>query len=171
VKKLGWIFVLALGVLLIACDRAVLPYVPAEEEPPPSSRPVRIPGLENPTPRGRRVAPAPAGSFIRGTVRLGPGIAAPGEGALFVIARSQGGGPPLAVKRLPLGPFPLSFEIGQQDVMMQDTALLGPVLLSAKIDRDGNPMTSSPADLTAQASQPVEPGGMGAELVLQHTGG
>jgi hypothetical protein len=171
VKKLGCISVLSLAVLLIACDRAVLPYVPAEEEPPPPSRPVRIPGLENPTPRARRVAPASTGRSIRGTVRLGPGIAAPGEGALFVIARSQGGGAPLAVKRLPLGPFPVSFEIGQQDVMMQDTAFRGPILLSAKIDRDGNPMTSSPADLTAQTSQPVEPGGKGAELVLQPTGG
>lgn len=170
-KKLGWTCALAVAVLLTACDRQLEPYIPLEEEPPPPSRPVRIPGLENPTPRGRRVAPGSAGSSIHGTVRLGPGIAAPGEGALFVIARSQGGATPLAVKRLPPGPFPLSFEIGQQDVMMPDAAFRGPMLLSAKLDRDGNPMTSSPADLMGQLPQPVEPGGTGAELVLQRTGG
>ena len=88
-KRLGWIFLLAVGVLLTACDRAVLPYVPAEEEPPPPSRPVRIPGLENPAPRARRPAPVPAGRSIRGTLRLDPGVAAPGTGVLFVIALTK----------------------------------------------------------------------------------
>jgi len=166
---------LALG----ACDRNLEPYVDAKDEPPPPERPVRVPGLENPVPRaampmGRDAgagAPAaadvPSGAPIRGRVVTGPGVAAGGEGVLFVIARSQPAGPPLAVKRLPIGPFPLEFEIGPEDVMIQGLPFAGPITLTARIDRDGNPMTREPGDATATAAAPVEPGTSGVELRLE----
>ena len=42
------------------------------------------------------------------------------KGVLFVIARrsEQGGGPPVAVKRIPNPTFPISFEMGKSDMMM-----------------------------------------------------
>lgn len=63
-----------------------------------------------------------------------------GEGALFVLARHPGEqGPPLAVKRLPLGPWPLSVELSPQDSMMPGRELRtgDEVQVVARISRTG----------------------------------
>ena len=109
-------------------------------------------------PRVRRGARPASGAPISGRVVAGEGVAAGGEGVLFVIARSGGGGPPLAVKRLPIGPFPLEFEIGPADVMMAGRPFSGPITLTARIDRDGNPLTRDAGDAAAVLPAPVEPG-------------
>ena len=70
------------------------------------------------------------------------------------------------MKRLPIGPFPLEFEIGPEDVMIQGLPFAGPITLSARIDRDGNAMTRDPGGATATAG-PVEPGAEGVELRLR----
>lgn len=158
-------------IALSGCDRRVAPYVAPQDEPASPERAVRIPGLDTPTPRSReplrglRDVQTPPDS-LRGTIRLAPGLAGPGEGTLFLIARGPGQGPPLAVKRLPVRRFPLPFEIGSADVMIPGRAFRGPIQLSARIDRDGNPMTRGPDDLTAAIATPLEPGASGIELVL-----
>lgn len=168
---------LALCALCLACDRRLDPYVPPEQEPARSERPVRIPGLELPAPSAadpnaalagamRGTAAQAVGDSIRGTLRLAPGVAGPGEGVLFVIARAPSGGPPLAVKRLELGSFPMDFEIGAADAMLPGRPLEGEVQLSARIDRDGNPMTRSPEDLVAEIQGSVRVGAGAVELVL-----
>ena len=130
-------FACSFGLLLaLACDRRLEPYVEPADEPAPLERPVHVPGLENPAPRARMPmgppeAPAASasadGAPIRGRVVAGEGVEAGGEGVLFVIARSSGGGPPLAVKRLSVGPFPIEFEIGPADVMMRGRPFSGPI--------------------------------------------
>jgi hypothetical protein len=85
---------------------------------------------------------------------------------LFVIARPQAGGPPLAVKRLPAGPFPLAFEIGAEDAMLAGRPFAGPILLSARIDSDGDPLTRGAGDLAALSESPLEPGASAVDLVL-----
>ncbi len=139
-----------------------------------------VPGLENPAPRAQMpmgprgegapmsagAPPAAGGEPITGRVTVGEGVAAGGEGVLFVIARSAGGGPPLAVKRLPIGPFPLAFEIGPADVMIAGRAFAGPIALSARIDRDGNPLTRDPGDAIATLPSAIEPGASDVELRL-----
>jgi hypothetical protein len=162
----------ALALAIGACDRRMEPYVPPEEEPPRLERPLRVPGFETPTPSAAVAGRAPADSAgaIRGVLRLGGGPTPPDDSVLFVIARPAGGGPPLAVKRLPPGPFPLEFEIGPGDAMLAGQPFVGPLLLSARVDGDGDPLTRSPTDLAAQASAPLEPGARGVELVLQPPG-
>ena len=162
------ILALSLG-LGTGCDRRLEPFVPADQEPPPPERPVRIPGLEKARPRNQ-VAPlgAPAaGQEISGTVVLGSGAPGGESGVLFVIARSGAGGPPLAVKRLPPGPFPVSFRIGPSDVMIQGREFAGPVTLSARLDRDGNPLTRGRDDLSGSVPTPVAPGSNGVSIVLE----
>lgn len=139
---------------------------------------MRVPGLENPVPRaqmpmgprdsgaGDAATADPGGAPISGRVVAGEGVASGGEGVLFVIARSAGGGPPLAVKRLPIGPFPLAFEIGPADVMIAGRPFSGPITLSARIDRDGNPLTRDATDAAAVLPAPVEPGARDVELTL-----
>ena len=171
VKKLGRLLLLVSALLWTGCDRRAEPYIPPEQEPPPPSQPVRIPGLESQAPRERQLSLATSGSSIQGTLRLGPGVQAGGGGVLFVIARPPGGGPPLAVKRLPVGPFPQAFQVGPADVMLKGRPFKGPILLSARIDRDGDPLTHEPDDLVGEAAAPLEPGAKGAELVLRRSGG
>ena len=160
------------ALLLGGCDRRLEPWVDVADEPPRSEKPVRIPGLAQPVPD-----PLPAGAerggsedSIRGTLRVDSGATIPEGAVLFVIARSQAGGPPLAVKRLPAGPFPLSFEIGAQDVMIAGRPFAGPILLSARVDVDGDPLTRSAGDLAALSELPLEPGARLVGLVLAPSG-
>jgi hypothetical protein len=162
---------LALLCLLVplgaACDRRLEPWVDAADEPPRSERPVRIPGLGAPAPEPLpELAAAGGGGSIRGTLRLASGAAIPAGSVLFVIARSQAGGPPLAVKRLPAGPFPLDFEIGPRDAMIAGRPFAGQILLSARIDADGDPLTRGTGELAAVLESPLEPGAHSVDLML-----
>ena len=163
----------SLGLCALGCDRRLEPWVDAKDEPARSQRPVRIPGLGQPVPDALPAAPArgtASGGEIRGTLRVADGAEVPSGAVLFVIARAQGGGPPLAVKRLPAGPFPQSFAIGPQDAMIAGRPFAGPILLSARIDTDGDPLTRAPGDLAAQAESPLEPGADSVDLVLAPSG-
>jgi tetratricopeptide (TPR) repeat protein len=74
----------------------------------------------------------------------------PGTAVIFVIARPTGSsaGPPAAVKRLPLGSFPITVELSASDSMMGQP--LPPRMhIEARIDSDGDPMTHDPKDPTA----------------------
>jgi hypothetical protein len=169
-------------VSLSACDRRREPFVPADQEPPRIDHPIRVPGLESQLPRasmplgaaasdeptGQRTGVASDGAPIRGTVTAGDGVTARGDGVLFVIARNAGAaGPPLAVKRLAVGPFPLAFEIGPDDEMIKGRPFIGPISLVARVDRDGNPMTRDPADPSAELAEPVQPGASDVVLKLE----
>ena len=165
------------ALLVAACDRRVEPYVDPKDEPPPLAHPVRVPGLETPAPRaamplgppeeGARTGAASPGSGdpIRGTITLEGGEA--GGAVLFLIARMPDApGPPLAVKRLPVGPFPLEFEIGPEDEMIKGRPWVGPIALTARVDKDGDPLTRDPDDYAAELASPVDPGASGVELRL-----
>ncbi|MCZ6463774.1 MAG: hypothetical protein O7A09_05510 [Proteobacteria bacterium] len=172
-----WVIMRAAAVLLglslgAGCDRRVEPFVPADQEPPPSERPVRIPGLEKARPRAQ-LAPGvlDAGAEISGSIALASGAAGAGSGVLFVIVRSGAAGPPLAVKRLAPGPFPIAFRIGPSDVMIQGREFSGSVTLTARLDRDGNPLTRGPDDLYGSAAGPVAPGSTGISILLEARAG
>lgn len=168
---------LFLLVALCACDRRLEPWVPPEEEPPAPERAVRIPGLGQPPARvatldpgeraGLPLAPDASSELaITGELRLAPGRTPPSGGVLFLIARAASAGPPLAVKRLPTGPFPMSFRLGPEDVMIPGQPFAGPLQLVARIDADGDPLTRGAEDWTAQRPVAVRPGQRGVDLVL-----
>ncbi len=89
---------------------------------------------------------------VTGTVALDPAFEGkiPGSGILFIFARPQGQrrGPPLAVKRIRDIKFPYTFEIGQEDTMMEGALFEGNVTLTARLDGDGVAGASS-GDLEA----------------------
>lgn len=161
----------------LACDRRVREWIPAEQEPPPPERPVRIPGLASPVPRAA-LAPAPDrapdaatnaapdAEPIRGRIEVASGTELPSNGVLFIIARAPAGGPPLAVQRLADVRFPLDFAIGPDDAMIEGRPFAGPMLLSARLDSDGDPLTSGPGDPQAAAADTLEPGASGVTLKL-----
>jgi hypothetical protein len=167
---------------LAACDRHIEPFDPSEEPREPDLSRIFPAGaegqgvqagapLELPPPPAMRGAPALAaesGAPIRGTLSLAPELEGelPSGAVLFLIARTGAGGPPLAVKRIEAPRFPLDFEIGPADRMIQSVPFAGPVRLSARLDSDGNATSRTPGDLQGAASEAVEPGATGVSIVL-----
>jgi cytochrome c-type biogenesis protein CcmH len=91
-------------------------------------------------------APAPAASAagVRVTLELDPS-AKTRSGIVFVIARNASGGPPVAVKRIVAGAFPIDVELTSADSMMGQQ-LPATFRLEARLDTDGDPMTKPPSD-------------------------
>jgi cytochrome c-type biogenesis protein CcmH len=76
---------------------------------------------------------------------------------IYLVARSADKpGPPLAVKRLTVGTWPIAFTLDGRDAMMEGTKLGGKVIVNARVDKDGDAMTKNPGDVTG-ATRPIEP--------------
>jgi cytochrome c-type biogenesis protein CcmH len=119
----------------------------------------------------RSAAPATAGQTISGTItvdaKFKPNLDP--NAALFIIARPAGGsgGPPLAVKKFDKPTFPLSYSLGQDNVMMQGMPFSGKINITARLDKDGNPTTRGPGDLTGEYKKnPAEVGTKNADVIL-----
>lgn len=93
---------------------------------------------------------------ITGQVQLAPALAAqvaPGD-TLFIFARAaQGPRMPLAILRLPVGAWPVAFQLHDSQAMSPDLKLskFGSVIVGARISRSGNAMPQ-PGDLAGQAA-------------------
>ena len=93
-------------------------------------------------------APAEAGTLaLSGTVTFEGSTDA---AAVFVSVKDPNQpGPPLAAKKLPPGPFPLSFSLTSGDIMQMGPtprAIPETVVLSITLDKDGDAMTKEPTD-------------------------
>lgn len=99
-----------------------------------------------PAPAAPAAAPA-SGPGVRVTVDLDAG-AKQRSGILFVIARNAGSGPPVAVKRIVAGTFPVEVELTSADSMMGQP-LPASFRLEARLDSDGDPLTRPPSDPSA----------------------
>lgn len=108
-----------------------------------------------PAPSGMSPAPAAVGPSVTVTLDLDPSARGK-NGVLFVMARNPMGGPPVAVKRLQVAQFPVTFTLGQADSMMGQPFPAN-FRLEARLDADGNAMTKTPNDPTAMQDG-VKPG-------------
>jgi hypothetical protein len=182
-----------LALLGAGCDRNTEPFVEGEEPRPPDLARI-FPGATSDEqsapaqPMGAADGLPPAagepaeiagggaetiGESIRGTIALSPellsGMPASGpNGSLFVIARPHGvsAGPPLAVLRISQPRFPVSFEIGPENVMIPSMRFEGEIQISARLDSDGDAMTQLPGDLSGSASSPYAPGASDVDILL-----
>ena len=181
---MGRCLALAIALACLAgCDRNVEPFDPSEEPAQPDlarifpagaeGAPVGPPSL--PPPPGRGAPPLAEGSDagsdappIRGTVSVAEGLAgrAPAGAVLFLIARTGGGGPPLAVERIADPRFPLEFSLGPEDRMIQTRPFAGELQISARLDADGNALSRQPGDLEGRAAGAASPGATGVVVVL-----
>ncbi len=181
------VVLLALVVPLVlgaaACNRNIEPYDPDETVRQPDLSRIFPEGAERAAAQegpaaaagrpGPGIPPAPAaaaaggGAAVTGTIRLAPELAdrVPSGAVLFLIARTQRPGPPLAVKRLPAPRFPFSFEIGPGDRMIQEMPFEGPLRLTARLDADGNARADA-GDLEGQSPTLLQPGDRGVEIVI-----
>jgi hypothetical protein len=71
---------------------------------------------------------------------------------IFLVARRKGEGgapgPVVAVRKLEAATFPMSFQLDSRDAMMAGTQVQGPLVLTARVDKDGDAMTKNPGDVT-----------------------
>jgi cytochrome c-type biogenesis protein CcmH len=81
-----------------------------------------------------------AGGSISGTIAISPELAGRLKGSeiMFIMARSGGGGAPVAVKRLGRFQFPLRYDLSSADQMVQGSAFSGNFEVVARIDVDGS---------------------------------
>ena len=114
--------------------------------------------LGNQRPRGRarpeepppeRAETATSGRGVSGTIRLASDLGeAVSPGAVLFIILRQGGGPPLAVKRVSQPRFPLAYSVGEEDRMIaEEGAFEGSVDIVARLDRDGVAGPPEPGDM------------------------
>jgi len=102
-------------------------------------------------PAPQPAAPTPAAApSVKVTLNLAPGKTIPPNAVIWVIARDVGvsSGPPLAVKRVPIGAFPMTVDISAADSMMGQP-LPAKMRIDARIDSHGNPMVRDPNDPAA----------------------
>jgi cytochrome c-type biogenesis protein CcmH len=108
---------------------------------------------------------------ISGKITIDPKLKAniDSNAALFIIARPAGGagGPPLAVKKIDRPTFPLDYTLSQENVMMQGMPFTGKINLTVRLDKDGNPVTRIPGDMTGDYKKnPVEVGAKNVDVVI-----
>ena len=130
-------------------------------------------GEDHPRPAAASGGPAmpegpPSADDITGTLAVAPTAqakAVPGA-TLFLFARAPGvdRGPPLWVKKLPVTSFPMEFRIGPGNAMMGG-ATPAEVVISARIDADGNAMTRSENDVEGKSAT-LKPGTTGVSITI-----
>ncbi|MGE5216281.1 MAG: cytochrome c-type biogenesis protein CcmH [Chloroflexota bacterium] len=108
---------------------------------------------------------------ISGKITIDPKLKAKLDpnAALFIIARPAGGagGPPLAVKKIDHPTFPLDYSLSQQNVMMQGMPFTGKINITVRLDKDGNPITHSPGDMSGDYKKnPADVGTKSADVVI-----
>jgi len=109
---------------------------------------------------------------IQGTVSVSVALQSkvPENGSLFIFVRAENveRGPPLAVKRIPDIRFPYEFTLGPEDIMVPGTSFEGPMVLTARIDVDGD-ARAGPGDIEGFIA--AKPGDRNVELLLNHLTG
>jgi len=115
---------------------------------------------------GGATSPQPA-PLITLTVRLGAELAARGAGAnamLFIFARAESGGPPLAVIKRPATAAPGEFTLGDGDRMIPGRSLadFGELTVVARLSASGQPV-EQPGDWYGEARTAP---GSSAEIVI-----
>jgi len=71
----------------------------------------------------------------------------------------------IAVKRFTATGFPIAFVIGPQDMMIPGGAFSGELTLTARVDKDNDPMTRKKGDVFGAADH-VKAGAKGVKVVL-----
>lgn len=135
VRPLLRVAALTAGSLLVGCGSAT--GGPGDPQPLPGN------------PKGSHFDDAATNAVIvSGTITLADGVE-PTAAAVFVSVRAKDApGPPLAAKKLPVGPFPMAFELTAADRPMATGPLPAAFAVKVTLDSDGDPMSRTPTDPT-----------------------
>jgi len=109
--------------------------------------------------------------IVEGTLDLGPEHKERDFSGytVYVIAwPSEEQGPPIAVERYDGVKFPLSYRLDESTLM--GGVFPGSdwkILVEARLDRDGDPMSKEKGDVYGITKNPVKPGGRNVDILLQ----
>jgi hypothetical protein len=174
-------FILCLVTALSGCDRNVEPFVEGEQPRQPDLSAIFPEGAERaagprgdvqlpeaPQRGGRGADPSSEAPPIRGVIRVADALAdrVDSGGVLFLIARAGSAGPPLAVQRVAQPSFPLEFALGPEHRMIQTLPFAGELVLTARLDSDGDAGSRTPGDLQGRAAGVHAPGASGVVILL-----
>jgi hypothetical protein len=132
---------------------AAAPPLPAAAPPlPAAAPPAPAPAMPAPTPTP--AAAAEPGGSITGSIVLTASTAKakPKGGTLYLVARRPSDNPSargtlIAVKKLQATTFPLPFSLTASDMPFQNGPFDGELVLTARIDQDGDPLTHEKGDV------------------------
>ncbi len=119
--------------------------------------------------RGRtRPSVSGGGGTISGTVVVAPGLSkkVAGKPVLYIIARTERPGPPLAVVRIANPKFPAKFTLSKANVMIPGMPFRGKVRITARLDKDGNAGPAQPGDIEGKTSGLVPVGSKDVVITL-----
>lgn len=93
-------------------------------------------------------------------------------GVLFVFAKKAGskagdGQMPIAVQRVVDPKFPVKFQLGAENAMVQGTLFEGPFIISARYSATGNASDKSGPEGSTPDSQKVKPGDKDLKIELK----
>jgi len=147
----------------------LLPPGPARDEVQKALVQINLSGIP-PKQTVAQSASAGAGT-VSGSVAVASNLRAKltGNEPLFIIARAaqSAGGPPLAVKKIDHPSFPVAYTLGQENVMMPGVAFAGKIVVSARLDKDGNPTTRQAGDLVGEYNKnPVAVGTQNVDILI-----
>ncbi len=144
-------------------DRAEIEKILAEI-PQAGQKPQQVAEAKSTQPTGD------SAGHISGKITIAPALKnkIDSQAVLFIIARAGAeGGPPTAVKKIEHPVFPVTYSIGPENSMMQGTPLSGKMNIFVRLDKDGNPMTHQPGDMTGEYKKnPVAVGAHDVDIVL-----
>ncbi|MDO8526974.1 MAG: hypothetical protein Q7T03_04715 [Deltaproteobacteria bacterium] len=155
------IFLMTVSVLLVGCN-SNFSTAPEKGGMPPEAMTAmesgdqpQMPSADHPPIAGGEISMAPA---LKGKVQTGS--------VLFVIAKPSAGGPPLAVKKMEVSTFPVSFALMPQDIMMKGMPMDGTLEVIARIDKDGMAGPASSGDMEGRTAKPVSMGTAGIQIKI-----
>jgi hypothetical protein len=116
--------------------------------------------------------PIDASKFLRGTIRAGKDVeSAVRVGAVLFLSAwpvdpntGEMLGSPVAVAKLDVGKLPMRFELSERDVMVQGTRFEGEVLITARVDADGEARSREPGDVEGRVRARIP--ATGIDLIL-----
>ena len=176
------VLALAAALSTLACSKrddagkpsTIPPLDPAAAPSPPPTPAMPAPGPALPAAPSppHPVAAVDPGSSITGSIVLGPGIAKlrPKTGTLYLVARRPSDNPSargtmIAVKKLPATTFPLPISLTAADMPFQNGGFEGELVLTARIDQDGDPLTYEKGDVFGKLPK-VQVGSHDVKLAL-----
>jgi cytochrome c-type biogenesis protein CcmH len=112
--------------------------------------------------------PVEGGSSVSGTIKIAPAL----KGkelkipVVFIIARGENPGPPVAVAKISNPRFPLPFTLSHRHVMMQGQRLQGKIRITVRLDSDGSAGPRQPGDLEGKTPGAVSVGESGILITV-----
>ncbi len=164
-KNKGVVFglwLVAMAVFYFAFRRSA-----AEERNGASMGAMPAPMAARPAPASAATGPTTAGGTLHGKISIAAALKdkAKAGDTLFIIARKSEAGPPLAAKRETVSTFPIEYTLGAENVMMAGSDWSGEVVVTARVDKDGNATTKNPGDLVGK-TKPITVGSQSADIVI-----